>query len=186
MDNNKTLCQKCKECKIYTYEDTFKHGRLKNKSYSFTYCEKNKEIAKLGGWTVKYPKKGKKSPIVNKKTRKYFTSYLKKDKNNLTEYVNNDHHDLTLKNLQEFPKQFFMHKYVHGGSIYPGVTKSKRKNNPWRATIRIGNKKVLLGNFKYELRAAKAYYKKCEEIGRDINKETKAYKTFKKKIKNSK
>ena len=179
MDFEKTLCKECSQCKTYIYEDRFKQGRWKNEIYSFKYCEKNKKIAKLGEWTVKYPKEKKKSPIVNKKSRKYFTSYLKEDKNNMTEYVNSDHHDLTLKNLRELPKSLFIHKYANGNSIYPGVRKSKNKTKPWRATIKRGNRKISLGNYKTEIEAAHAYYTKCEKIGKNIGKETKTYKSYK-------
>ena len=49
-------------------------------------------------------------------------------------------------------------------SRYPGVGRHGRGNNLWRARIKIGDKRVLLGLFKSEREAGMAYRDKLKEI----------------------
>ena len=58
-------------------------------------------------------------------------------------------------------------KSKNSSSKYVGVSK---RGNSWRATIMINHKQELLGTFKIEEEAARAYDKKCWELYHDLNK----------------
>jgi len=46
---------------------------------------------------------------------------------------------------------------INSKSKYLGVFPSFRKNNPWRAQIKVNGNKISLGNYKQEINAAMAY-----------------------------
>ena len=82
-------------------------------------------------------------------------------------------------------------------SIFPGVYINsfykhhvkgkylgKEKPKKWNTRIKIDGKSVYLKSSETELKAAHKYYVKMEEIGRDINKETPAYKKYKRWLDN--
>ena len=68
---------------------------------------------------------------------------------------------------------FYKH-YVKG--TYHGKEKPKK----WNTRIKIDDKSDYLGSSETELEAAHKYYIKMNELGRDINKETEAFKRYKK------
>ena len=59
------------------------------------------------------------------------------------------------------------------------------KPKKWNTRIKIDDKSVYLGSSEIELEAAHKYYLKMKELGRDINKESPAYKKYKRWLEKS-
>lgn len=53
-------------------------------------------------------------------------------------------------------------------SGYKGVRKSNRKNNPWRAQIKVNNKSIHLGNYKTKKEAYEAYKKSAKKYFKEF------------------
>ena len=85
-----------------------------------------------------------------------FLNYTPKKYITVVDHINNIKDDNRLCNLQILSHRENIIKESKGLSKYPGVS-FRKKENRWRAQIRIGNKRKHLGNFINEIDAANAY-----------------------------
>jgi hypothetical protein len=79
-----------------------------------------------------------------------------------------------LKNLREVSLSC-MTQEIDNKEKYTGILKA---NNKYQAHITINKKLVHIGTYNTRFEAYHAYILKCKEIGRQINKETKAYQRY--------
>jgi hypothetical protein len=178
VDINKTLCKQCKKCETFTYQRTLKRGKNKGKLFKFKYCKGNADIIAKNSWTLQLIK-NKWKYVASSIDKTMLSNLLKTDKEKDIYYINRDSLDVTLKNLREISRACTT-QTIQGDSIYPGVSKSRTKKVGWVAHIGINDKLIHLGICSTEEEAAHLYYSKCLEIGREINKETVAYKKYRK------
>lgn len=201
IQHDKTLCKKCETCQEFIYQRTIPFGKRKGEIFTFKYCYGNCEVVSLCNWGPSTPRNKNsrvyvRSTKFREKGKREFQDFIKKDSSNVISYINKNPLDNRLKNMREISKQCNT-QTIRGDSMFPGVilnsfykhyskNKFKRKKHPkkWNSRIKINGKTVYLGSSKNELEAAHKYYTKMKEIGREINKETTAYKKYKKWLKN--
>lgn len=80
------------------------------------------------------------------------------------DHKNGDKLDNRRNNLRfaDMTQNMWNRKKQSGSSIYKGVTWNKKEKR-WRAQIQINKKKIILGRFKSEYEAGKAYMKSARE-----------------------
>lgn len=136
--------------------------------------------------------------ISTKRPAKEFQLFLKENPSNVISYINKDPLDNRLKNMREITKVCNTQTIQGRDSIFPGVYinsyykhhvedryQNEGNSKKWNTRIKIDGKSVYLRSSETELEAAHKYYVKMNELDRDINKETKAYKRYKKWLNNS-
>jgi hypothetical protein len=197
VNRDKTLCKQCKECKTYTYRRNIirRDGSKNTYLFEFQYCDGNKYIVSLGNWGPSSPKNnnGRTYVISTKRPSKEFQLFLKEDSDNVISYINKNPLDNRLCNMREIKKVCSTQTLQGEDSIFPGVYinsfykhhkkgryQIKKKPKKWNTRIKIYGETVYLGSSETELKAAHKYYKKMKELRRTINKETEAYKRYKK------
>lgn len=204
MNPTKTLCKQCKECHEHTYKRTIKKRKTPGyDTFEFIYCQENKEITDQCDWGPSAPrnKDGKtyvRSTKYREKDKREFQNFIRKNPENVICYINKNPRDNRLKNMREISKQCNNQTIRGKDSSFPGITKNsfyklynkhkyKRttKPKPWTARTKINGKTIHIGSYPTELEAANAYYQKMEELGREINKETAAYKRYEKWLENN-
>lgn len=167
-------------------------GSKKRDIFTFTYCEGNKGIVALNNWGASSPQNldGRVYVVSTERPGRQFENFLKQDKKNVISHINKDTLDLRLSNLREIKKICSAQTIQGRDSIFPGVyvhsfykhyrkNKNKKGVKKWNARVKIDGKTIYLGSFSSELEAAHCYYMKLKELGREINKETEAYKKYK-------
>jgi hypothetical protein len=195
VNRDKTLCKWCRECRTYTYlRRILRRDRSKsNYLFKFVYCDGNKNIVSFGNWGPSSPKNknGRTYVISTKRPSKEFQLFLKDDPSNVISYINKNPLDNRLKNMREITKVCSSQTLQGEDSIFPGVYVNSfykhhikgryhgKKPKKWNTRIKIYGETVYLGSSETELKAAHKYYKKMRALGRDINKETPAYKKYK-------
>lgn len=169
----KTLCKHCKHCKTLTYERINRNGEL----ISFKYCKGNKTLVEKYNFTISNIKNRINILISSgNKQGRIITSLFKENNKNDVKFLNKNRCDCRLKNLQERPRSCTAQEGKFETSIFPGVVKVK--SGKFHSLIKIGKKRILLGVYDDELNAFHHYILKCDEIGRKVNKTTKAYKEY--------
>lgn len=187
-----SLCKNCNDCKTYTYQRTIERGKNKGMVFKFDYCKENSEIVRKSDWTPGTPRgKLKKQRIISSKfrdKRSEFSYFFKEEgSKDVINFIDGNTLNAVLKNMQLISRSASAQSIKTGDSVYPGVSRSKikskhRQYNKWQSKIKIDGETEYLGIFDTELQAAHAYYRKCEEIGRDINYNTDAYSNYRQKI----
>ena len=186
MKIKKTLCKQCKQCKTHTYTRI----NRKNKKITFKYCKGNENIINKFNYGLSHPKTNPTVNIINSKENGCYAEergkspvrYMKKDKKNLIDYIDGNNLNLMLKNMREITKACIIHKNEGKTSIFPGVHLNHGK---YDVRLKINGKTTYIGRYVDELEAYDHYVKKCEEIGRKVNKETEAHQKFLKLFKKS-
>ena len=189
MKVEKTLCQGCDICEEFTYQ-RFLTGRCKGEVFKFKYCKQNAPIVGIGNWGPDRNSKTGRVYVCSTRRHdgraRHFEHFLKKDKKNVILHTR-DTLDLRLRMLREVSQACKTQTRQGRESIFPGVgLTSWYKNNPsqaagkkiWWARAKIDGRLEYLGNYYTELESADAYYSTLNQCGRDINKETVAYKTY--------
>lgn len=185
----KTLCKHCKICAEYTYKRTMRTEDM----VSFKYCEGNKYFIEQFEYAISHPNsKGRRLKVLKSHKKGYDadevnatpTTYMLKDPNNVTEYLNNNVFDLRLKNLREITWRCLVQKrpMEEKSSIFPGVRLQKNK---YCSRIHDGDKIFNCGCYDDEMDAYHAYVLRCEKLGFKVNQETKGHKKYLKEYNSS-
>lgn len=183
-----SLCNQCKECQDYYYHRTLRNGR----NISFKYCRGTKMIVDKYKWVVRK----RKHTEIYTTTRidgsfKSISYFIPKKKGDIVSPIDGDITNFKLSNLEILSKAELIQKNSSnnpGSSIFPGVYKKKWTCRDgsitlrWAVNMKYQGTDHYLGCFDDEYKAAHAYYEECKKIGRDINKDTDAYKKYQEEL----